>query len=48
MSHFYEPDLNEDPNSLFVRDGSNELVRRCYWMDMNDGTLVMVMVNGIV
>ena len=36
-----------DPNSPFVRDASNKLVRRGYWMDMNDRTLVMVMVNGI-
>jgi hypothetical protein len=47
MSRFYEPDLTVDPNSPFVRDGSNKLVRRGYWMDMNDRTLVMVMTNGI-
>ena len=47
MSRFYEPDLTVDPNSPFVRDASNKLVRRGYWMDMNDRTLVMVMVNGI-
>ena len=47
MTRFYEPDLTVDPNSPFVRDASNKLVRRGYWMDMNDRTLVMVMVNGI-
>jgi hypothetical protein len=47
MNHYYEPDLAVDPNSPFVRDGSNKLVRRGYWMDMNDRTLVMVMTNGI-
>jgi hypothetical protein len=47
MSRFYEPDLGTDPNSPFVRDAANKLVRRGYWMDMNDRTLVMVMVNGI-
>ena len=25
----------------------NKLVRRSYWLDMNDRTLVMVMVNGV-
>jgi hypothetical protein len=44
---FYEPDLTVDPNSPFVRDASNKLVRRSYWMDMNDRTLVMVMTQEI-
>jgi hypothetical protein len=47
MTRFYEPDLTSNPDSPFVRDSSNKLVRRGYWMDMNDRTLVMVMVNGI-
>jgi hypothetical protein len=47
MTRFYEPDLGAEPDSPFVRDAANKLVRRSYWMDMNDRTLVMVMVNGI-
>ena len=47
MTRFYEPDLSENPDSPFVRDGDNKLVRRAYWLDMDDRTLVMVMVNGI-
>jgi hypothetical protein len=47
MSRFYEPDLSVDIDSPFVRDAQNKLVRRGYWMDMNDGTLVMVMTQGI-
>jgi len=47
MARFYEPDLTANPDSPFVRDGSNKLVRRSYWMDMDDRTLVLVMVNGI-
>jgi hypothetical protein len=47
MPRFYEPDLGGDPNSPFARDASGRLVRRSYWLDMTDGTLVMVMVNGI-
>jgi hypothetical protein len=31
----------------FARDASNRLVRRSYWLDMNDRSLVMVMTNGI-
>jgi hypothetical protein len=47
MARYYEPDLTVDPNSPFVRDAANKLVRRGYWMDMNDRTLVMVMTQGI-
>ena len=46
MNRFYEPDLTVDLNSPFVRDASNKLVRRSYWMDMPDSTLVMVMTQG--
>jgi hypothetical protein len=47
MPRYYEPDLTVDPNSPFVRDAASKLVRRGYWMDMNDRTLVMVMTQGI-
>ena len=47
MIRFYEPDLTLDPNSPFVRDAANKLVRRSYWLDMNDRTLVMVMTQGV-
>jgi hypothetical protein len=47
MTRFYQPDLSQDINSPFIRDGADKLVRRSYWMDMDDRTLVMVMVNGI-
>jgi hypothetical protein len=47
MPRYYEPDLTIDPNSPFVRDAANKLVRRGYWMDMNDRTLIMVMTQGI-
>jgi hypothetical protein len=47
VSRFYEPALTENPNSPFVRDASNKLVRRGYWLDMTDKTLVTVMTQGI-
>jgi hypothetical protein len=47
MTRFYEPDLSADPDSPFVRDETNKLVRRGYWMDMNDRSLVLAMVNGV-
>lgn len=47
MAKFYEPDLTENIDSPFVRDANNRLIRRSYWLDLNDRTLVMVMTNGI-
>jgi hypothetical protein len=47
MTQFYQPDLSENINSPFVRDGDNKLVRRSYWLDMNDRTMVMVMTQGV-
>jgi hypothetical protein len=47
MTRFYQPDLSQDIDSPFMRDGANKLVRRSYWLDMDDRTLVMVMTQGI-
>ncbi len=47
MARFYQPDLSQEVDSPFVRDGADKLVRRSYWLDMNDRTLVLVMTNGI-
>jgi hypothetical protein len=47
MVRFYQPDLTENIDSPFIRDGDdNKLIRRSYWLDMDDRTLVRVMVNG--
>jgi hypothetical protein len=47
MARFYQPDLTENIDSPFVRGANDKLVRRSFWLDMNDRTLVMVMTNGI-
>ena len=47
MTRFHQPDLSRDIDSPFVRDGTGKLVRRSYWLDMNDRSLVMVLTNGI-
>jgi hypothetical protein len=47
MARFYQPDLGSEPDSPFARDGNNKLVRRGYWLDMNDRSLVLVMTQGI-
>jgi hypothetical protein len=47
MPRFYQPDLAANIDSPFIRDANDKLVRRSYWLDMNDHTLVMVMTRGI-
>ena len=47
MAPFYQPGLDQDIDNPFIRDGAGKLVRRFYWLDMNDRTLVMAMANGI-
>lgn len=47
MARFYEPDLSANPDSPFARDAANRLVRRSYWLDMPDRSLMMAMTKGI-
>jgi hypothetical protein len=47
MPRFYQPDLSIDLDSPFVRDASDKLIRRSYWLDMDDRTVVLVMTKGI-
>ncbi len=47
MSAFYNPDLEIELDSPFVRDEEDKLIRRSYWLDKSDRSLVMIMKNGI-
>ena len=47
MAEYHQPDLGADPDSPFARDANNKLVRRSYWLDVNDRSLVMAMTNGV-
>jgi hypothetical protein len=47
MPRFYQPDLTTNVDSPFVRDADNKLIRRSYWLDMDDRTVVLVMTQGI-
>jgi hypothetical protein len=47
MAQYHQPDLGAEPDSPFARDAGNKLVRRSYWLDMNDRSLVMAMTNGV-
>ena len=47
MSAFYKPELEIELDSPFVRDEEDKLIRRSYWLDKSDRSLVMIMKNGI-
>jgi len=47
MAKFFEPDLIEARDSPFARDAAGKLIRRSYWLDMSDRTLVLAMTKGI-
>ena len=44
---FYSPDLGADPNNPFARDADGKLVRRGFWLDMSDRSLVLAMNQGV-
>ena len=47
MSRFYEPDLTANPDTPFARDAEGKLVRRGFWLDMGDHSLVLAMTQGV-
>ena len=47
MPTFHSPDLGSNPDSPFARDETSKLVRRMYWLDMGDRSIVLAMTQGI-
>ena len=47
MARFYEPDLGANPDDPFARGPEGKLVRRDFWLDMSDRSLVLAMTQGI-
>ncbi len=47
MTQFYQPDLGTNPDDPFARDADGKLVRRGYWLDMSDRSLILAMTSGI-
>ncbi len=47
MTAFYQPDLGGNPNDPFARDADGKLVRRGYWLDMLDQSVIMILTQGI-
>ena len=44
---FYKPDLGTKPDDPFARDANDKLIRRAYWLDMTDQSLILALTNGI-
>lgn len=47
MSDFFSPDLGKNPDDPFARDADGKLVRRGFWLDMSDRSIVMAMTQGV-
>ena len=46
-NEFYTPDLGTEPDSPFARDANGKLVRRSFWLDMSDRSIIQAMTQGI-
>jgi hypothetical protein len=47
MPNFYQPDLGANADNPFARDADDKLIRRSYWLDMVDRSLILAMTQGI-
>lgn len=47
MPKFYEPDLAANRDDPFARDADGKLVRRGFWLDMGDRSVVLAMTQGV-
>ncbi len=47
MARFYQPDLGANPDDPFARDGEGKLLRRSFWLDMSDRSMVLAMTQGL-
>ena len=44
---YYTPDLGKDRDSPFARDADGKLVRRTFWLDMGDRSVVLALTQGV-
>ena len=47
MPNFYQPDLTTNRDDPFARDADGKLVRRGFWLDMGDRSVVLAMKQGV-
>ena len=45
--YFYKPNFSDNVDSPFARDSQNKLIRRSYWLDLPDSSIVLLFNNGI-
>ena len=47
MSGYFQPPLDGLADDPFMRDGDDRLIRRSYWLDLSDRSLILIMTDGI-
>ena len=47
MPNFYEPNLAANPDDPFARGEDGRLVRRGFWLDMGDQSVVLALTQGV-
>ena len=47
MAGFYQPDLGANADDPFARDADGRLVRRTFWLDLSDRSLILALTRGI-
>ena len=47
MANFHQPDMGANPDNPFARDADGKLVRRGFWLDMSDRSVVLAMTQGV-
>jgi len=47
MTAFFEPDLGSEPDNPFARGNDGKLVRRSFWLDLSDQSMILVMSKGV-
>ena len=45
--NFYKPNYAVDLDSPFARDGNEKLIRKNYWLDLSDDSIILLFNNGI-
>ena len=47
MLNYYEPDLATNHDNPFARGADGKLVRRGFWLDMSDQSVLLAMTQGV-
>ncbi len=47
MARFFQPPIEGSADNPFHRDDNGKLVRRIYWLEMSDRSVLLAMTQGI-